>query len=99
MNINRIPQHLDQFTVDDFNYILDTINRRRENFPEENMGLTWAFTLINIGDMFSKVLCTECEWEGVKITLESRNGEPTCPAGHKVIQSTKMHLGWVEVPV
>jgi hypothetical protein len=45
--------------------------------------------LMNYGDPFVKVKCTNNEWSGIKSDLTSRNGIPLCPNGHPLFEITR----------
>ena len=92
----RIPKAGDPFTKADFDMIMDAVNYRQQKFPEENIVLSLALVMFNIGDRFAPVTCIEQEWKGLKRDIPPGEGVPKCPNGHVLMQGNGLKLGWME---
>jgi hypothetical protein len=83
--------------VEDVADILEIIETRKHNFPEEPLDITLPVVLFNLGDRFAKVWCITCGWSGFKLELPmTYNGVPRCPNGHVMMQGKGMRLGWID---
>lgn len=90
------PKPGDPISMEDVEMIMDAIGKRRQNFPDESVAITFALVLKNIGDRFTPVECIEQEWKGIKFELPKGEGVPTCPNGHPLMQDRGITLGWVQ---
>lgn len=83
--------------MDDVQMILDAVEQRKKNFPEEPSDMTMYLVLLNIGERFRQVTCTEGEWTGQKKDLKPIEKQvPMCPNGHPLFQAEEtVKLGWV----
>jgi len=69
---------------------------RQDHWEGESLRQSIMVVLINYGDKYTEVECTQGEWSGVKGDLESDGGLPHCPNGHPLFESPKRkRLGWV----
>lgn len=96
MSEDHIPKAGDLFTKEDFDILVKALQKRMENFPEENFVLTLGLVLFNIGDRYAPVTCIEQEWKGLKRDIPPGEGIPKCPNGHPLIQGNPLRLGWME---
>lgn len=90
-----VPTAGKTLTIDDVNTLIDAINLRQVNFPDEPLAMTIMMILLNIGDRYAPIYCTVCEWSGIKQDLQGGTGIPTCPLGHPLIQGPGLQLGWI----
>lgn len=96
---SQIPKAGDQLTINDVEMILEALQLRNNNFPNEPGEMTLGIVLLNIGDRFAPVSCVAGEWEGIKQDIpKSENPEdlPMCPNGHVLTQGPGLKLGWIE---
>lgn len=97
---HRIPESGDVLSASDVELIFQAINDRHQKHPDEPMMLTAVLVMLNIGDRFAKVECTEqenCRWTGIKQDLMGENspgGIPKCPNGHPLFQEPGLRLTW-----
>lgn len=85
-------------SFEDIEMIVEAIERRRKNFPDEPKEMSIGLILANIGDRFTPVACVNGEWRGVKKDIPKGEGVPTCPNGHVMTQEPGgLTLGWVSV--
>ena len=93
----RIPKAGDSLELADFNEILDALATRKRNFPTEPEDMRLGTVLFNIGDRFTKVVCVNGEWNGMKKDASrSVSGIPLCPNGHVMFETDPgPKLGWV----
>lgn len=84
-------------TMDDVQEILDAVETRKRNFPDEPIEMTWALVLFNIGDRYASVSCINGEWKGIKKDIPRNTGMhiPVCPNGHPLTQGIGLQLGWL----
>lgn len=86
-------------TTEQFEWIWEACRDRKRNFPSEPDIMTLGIVMMNIGDRFSKVFCTVCEWSGIKMDIPKReDGVPNCPDGHPLMETgERLRIGWVEI--
>ena len=90
-----IPQAGETLEGPGLELILNAVERRQKNFPDEPLKVTLALILMNIGDRFTPLRCTEGEWKGYKWDISSSNDGLTCPNGHSIEKERTIALGWV----
>lgn len=90
-----MPEIGEQITLHDIEMIFDLVAERGKKFPDEPGALTFAMVLMNVGDRFSTVQCTEQEWSGTKQEASTLEGLPICPNGHPLTYLSEMRLGWI----
>lgn len=76
--------------------ILQAVNQRNKNFPDEPGAVTIALVLMNIGRRFTKVRCIEREWSGILQDIPKGEGVPKCPNGHALFEQRGLELGWID---
>ena len=84
--------------IEDVQMILDAVQARKNNFPQEPDDITWTLVLLNIGERYRSVACIEGEWVGKKqdIPKPEMGAIPTCPNGHPLLQAENgITIGWV----
>ena len=93
---DTVPKPGDKLSIDDCDMIVEAIERRQENFPEEKLGISVAVVLFNIGNRFAPVYCINGEWKGLKKDIPKREGGgvPLCPNGHVMTEGPSLCLGW-----
>lgn len=91
-----MPKSGAKLDIEDIGIILDAVNTRRANFPEEPEDITWTLVLLNIGQRWASVTCTEGEWVGQKkdVELPPEGDIPKCPNGHPLFQGPGLCLAW-----
>lgn len=84
-------------TIEDIEEILEAVDARQANFPDEPRDMTFMLVMLNIGDRYSEVECVNGEWTGIKKELKRRadGGVPLCPNGHPLLQGPGLKLGWL----
>lgn len=96
----RVPKAGDPLTVEDFDMIMEAVEQRQHNWPEEPFKMSMGLVFFNIGDRFAPVSCIDetHKWEGLKkdIPKDPNDGVPKCPGGHVLMQGSGLHLGWVD---
>ena len=84
-------------TIEQAGKIAETVLFRQEKF-DETLEMSMMVVLLNYGNEFVKVVCTQGEWEGIKADLEPGPGIPACPNGHPLFETSGgKRLGLVEV--
>lgn len=85
--------------IEEIQEILEAVEQRRFNFPDEPSEITFSLVLKGIGKRYWSVTCEEGEWSGELRSVVKQEGviRPMCPNGHELIVEKKMTLGWVEV--
>ena len=78
--------------------IVEAVQARQQNFPEEKIDETIPIILLNIGSRYVPLRCEGKEWKGYKKDIVLGDGPPTCPNGHAIIKEKGMVLGWVNDP-
>lgn len=96
MYMDRIPKAGEAFNTDDFEMLLEAIEKRNKNFPDEPAAITMGLVLFNIGDRFTPVECMEQEWKGIKKDIPRGEESPKCPNGHDLMQGPSLKIGWVQ---
>ena len=94
-NSGEEPAPGKELTIGDVQTILDAIQRRQANFPDEPFEMCLALILLNIGDRYAKVHCIAGEWHGQKKDIPRGEGVPLCPQGHPLTQDPGLKLGWM----
>lgn len=89
------PKPGDKLTIVDIENIVMAVSERQQKFPEEPVGVTIAFVMLNIGDRYSPVECIEQEWTALKKDVPRGEGVPKCPNGHVLTQGPGLKLGWL----
>lgn len=94
-----IPEPGSELTQRDLQTIFQAVIDRQEKNPDEELTLTLALVLMNVGNRFSKVECIEQEWTGLikDIPMPEQGEAPKCPNGHGIVRLNKLVLGWIEV--
>lgn len=90
-----IPQAGDPLTLQTLDMIIEAVEARKKNFPDEPSAMTLGLVLANIGDRFTPVRCVEGEWEALKKDIPKGAGIPKCPNGHVLFQGKGLVLGWM----
>lgn len=95
---DRPVQAGDLFTQEDLDHVFDLVQARQKNFKEEPALMSFALVLFNLGDRYSSVMCTDEDhlWVGMREDLIAQDAK--CPEGHDCVESTRLKLGWVEIP-
>jgi hypothetical protein len=93
-----MPKAGNPLTSDEFDMMMEAVQDRHKNFPDEPPVVILWTVFSNIGDRFSPVVCMEEEWSGLKqdIPKTSAGEDPKCPNGHPIRQGPRLSLGWVE---
>lgn len=94
-----MPQPGDRLSTDDVELILEKLQTRHKNFPDEPAEMTLGIILLGMGDQFTPVSCVGGEWSGLKEDIPKRedpNELPKCPAGHVLTEGRGLRLGWLE---
>lgn len=91
----RIPKPGDYLNTADVEMIVEAIEQRQKNFPEEPAIMTLTLVMLNIGNRFTELTCIEQEWTGLKADLPKIDGEPRCPNGHPLSKGPSLKLMWV----
>lgn len=93
------PKPGSALTVEDFDMIMEAVEQRQHNWPEEPFKMSMGLIFFNIGDRFAPVSCVDetHAWEGLKsdIPKDPTGGVPKCPGGHVLMQGEGLHIGWV----
>lgn len=89
------PKAGDALRIDDIEMILEAVEARSKNFPEEPVAVTLTIVMLNIGDRFSPVECVNGEWSSLKKDVPKGEGLPKCPNGHVLTQGAGLKLGWL----
>lgn len=86
-----------KLAIEDIGEIIDAMETRSKNFPGEPFDMTLMLVLLNIGDRYTPVTCTEGEWVGKKEEVpHCKEGDiPKCPNGHALHQGERVTLGWM----
>lgn len=90
-----IPLLGDHLKTEDIEMIVDAIDTRAANFPDEPKELTLALVLTNIGNRFTPLKCVGGEWTGLIKDIPRSQDSPTCPDGHALIKGEGIKLGWL----
>lgn len=93
-----MPKAGDVLKIEDIEEILEAVEMRQRNFPDEPRDMTFMLVMLNIGDRYAKVDCIKGEWVGqLKKDIPRRRdgGLPLCPNGHPLTQSGGLKLGWL----
>lgn len=90
-----IPQAGEPLNMKTLDMIIEAVETRHQNFPEEPGAMTLGLVLANIGDRFTPVACINGEWEGIKRDIPKNPGIPKCPNGHVMTQGRGLVLGWM----
>lgn len=90
-----MPEAGKPLSIKDAYEILEAMNTRRRNFPEETPDITVPLILLNIGDRYAEVHCINGEWSGIKKDIPKGEGVPKCPNGHVMTQGNGLVLGWL----
>lgn len=93
--MERVPKPGDHLSTADVEMIVEAIEQRQKNFPDEPAIMTFTLVLLNIGNRFSPLTCIEEEWTGLKSDLPPFEGTPKCPNGHPVNKGPALKLVWV----
>lgn len=92
------PQPGFPLTIDECEIIYQSLEQRRENFPEEDPHDSFMVVLLNAGDKYTPVTCIGGEWTGLKGDLDLQDFEapnvPLCPNGHPLTEGFGIALGW-----
>lgn len=85
---------------EDVEMILEAVDQRQQNFPDEPRDITFLLVLLNIGERYRSVSCVSGEWVGKKgdILNKTADGTPLCPNGHLLEQGSGVTLGWIPQP-
>ena len=85
---------------EDVEMILEAVDQRSQNFPDEPRDITFLLVLLNIGERYRSVSCVAGEWVGKKsdISNKTADGTPLCPNGHLLEQGAGVTLGWISQP-
>ncbi len=89
----HIPKPGDHLSTADVEMIVEAVEQRQHNFPDEPAILTLSLVLMNIGDRFRPLTCIEQEWTGMIHDLPTN--EPKCPNGHPINKGPSLKLTWV----
>ena len=84
-----------QFDAYDVDQVVDAIELRMHKFGE-SLRMASAIVLLNYADRFTKVICTQGEWEGTKKDILPGDGIPHCPNGHPLFEE-EGHRGLILV--
>lgn len=90
-----IPKLGDPFTTLDFDLIMSAVQKRAEKFPDEPATLTMALVMLNIGNRFTQVVCSNGEWRGIRTEVDTGEGDILCPNGHELLEESGIQLGWI----
>lgn len=85
-------------TIKDIEEILEAVEARQNNFPDEPRDMTFMLVMLNIGDRYASVTCINGEWVGKKKDIPKpldESGIPKCPDGHPLTQGAGLKLGWI----
>lgn len=92
-----MPEAGKPLDIRDVYEIFEAVETRQKNFPGEPMSMTFLLILLNIGDRYSTVVCTQGEWTSIKKEIPKGEGIPTCPNGHPLTQTDGLTIGWLPV--
>lgn len=92
---DNIPQSGDFLKQADYEMIVDAIEARRLNNPEEDFRTAVMVVLLNIGERYTIVDCMNGEWSGLKKDLPHSDGIPKCPNGHVLFEGSGLKLAWI----
>lgn len=95
--MSYVPEVGAPFSRTDLDMILEAMQERKVNFPDEPAALTLYFVICGIGERFRKIQCVEQEWECLKKDIPEGEGQPTCPNGHSLHEGPSITIGWVPV--
>lgn len=91
-----IPMHGDKLSIEVVHDIVNAIEYRQLSFRNEDLRTSVAVVLLNYGEQYREVRCTNGEWGGTKQEVSSSRGIPTCPDGHPMFEEpNRIALGWV----
>jgi hypothetical protein len=80
----------------DLEMILEAVNERQSNFPQEPATMAFMLVMQNIGYRFARITCEGGEWEGLKSDISADGeGELTCPDGHGLLKGPGLKIGWI----
>jgi hypothetical protein len=82
-------------SIEDVEMLLNALETRSTNFPEESFDLTFALVMLNIGQRFTSVSCINGEWVGQKKDVPKGDDVPKCPNGHVLMEGVGIQLGWI----
>lgn len=94
--METVPAAGSLLNLDQVADIIESINSRKANFPDESFNTALAVVLLNFGDRFKRVQCIGGEWTGHKGDLIKGQGIPKCPDGHVCFEGPGLRLGWIE---
>lgn len=94
----RVPKVGDALNIDDLEMIIEAVEQRQRNFPDEPSEMTLALVFFNIGDRFAPVTCINGEWSGLKKDIPKGNPQsiPKCPNNHVLTMGPGLRLGWID---
>lgn len=103
MSLNKVttqavldgPQVGAELTTKDLEIILEAIQARKKNFPEEPASMAFVLVMANIGYRFARITCEGGEWEGLKSDISPGVDSPTCPDGHALLKGPALKIGWI----
>ena len=92
-----VPDHGEKISVETAHEIASSIHFRQGNYLDEDLITSVVVVLLNYGEQYREVRCTNGEWSATKQEIPSSyRGIPTCPDGHPLFEEpNRIALGWV----
>lgn len=91
------PAHGQALSIDDIEMLAEAIQDRQRKFKDEAYIMSFALVLMNVGDRYAPVVCSEGEWTGLKKDIPRTKGQPACPSGHSLkLTGPGLTIGWLQ---